>query len=119
MGYFGTKDFLHDPRLAQFSVAGHMPAEFPALFISAGNGDSLPPDSLALAETATRRGVIVDTLFFSRIRPFFQPASCSPSDPGPSKIWSRQITEDPDVARLQWQWRRVFVQKRGDCLPRA
>ena len=64
--YFGTKDFLHDPRLAQFSVAGHMPAEFPALFISAGNGDSLLPESLALAETATRRGVTVDTLFFPK-----------------------------------------------------
>jgi acetyl esterase/lipase len=57
---------LHDPRLAQFSVAGHMPAEFPALFISAGNGDSLLPESLALAETATRRGVTVDTLFFPK-----------------------------------------------------
>ena len=34
MGYFGTKDFLHDPRLAQFSVAGHMPAPWLRDFIA-------------------------------------------------------------------------------------
>ena len=64
--YFGTKDFLRDPRLAQFSVPNHITAEFPAIFISAGNGDALLPDSLALAETAARRGVTVDTLFFPK-----------------------------------------------------
>lgn len=64
--YFGTKDFLHDPRLAQFSVASHITAEFPSIFISDGNGDPLLSQSLRLAETAAGRGVTVDSLFFPK-----------------------------------------------------
>ena len=64
--YFGNKDFLHDPRLAQFSVGDHITAEFPPLFISAGNGDPFLTESLALAQIAARRGVTVDSLFFPK-----------------------------------------------------
>jgi acetyl esterase/lipase len=64
--YFGTKDFLQDPRLAQFSVARHITGEFPPMFISAGNGDPRLPQSHMLAATAARLGVIMDNLFFFR-----------------------------------------------------
>lgn len=62
--YFGRKDFWRDPRLAQFPVAGQITAEFPAIFISAGNNDPFLSESHNLAETAVRRGVMVDSLFF-------------------------------------------------------
>ena len=64
--YFGRRDFWHDPRLAQLPVAGHITAEFPALFISAGNNDPFLSESHNLAETAARRGVMVDSLFFPK-----------------------------------------------------
>jgi acetyl esterase/lipase len=62
--YLGSRNFAQDPRLAQFSVARHVTAEFPAMFISAGNGDSLLLQSVSLADTAERLGVTVDRLFF-------------------------------------------------------
>jgi acetyl esterase len=62
--YFGRKDALSDPRLDQFSVARHVTAEFPPVFITAGNADPLLPQSQALAAALKARGVAVDELFF-------------------------------------------------------
>ena len=62
--YFGTKDAVHDLRLAQFSVTSHVTAEFPPIFISVGNGDPLLLQSLVLAKAAATHGVTVDSLFF-------------------------------------------------------
>lgn len=64
--YFGTKDFLADPRLAQFSVARHITPQYPPLFIAVGNADPLAPQSVAFAEAAAGLGVPVDKLFFPK-----------------------------------------------------
>ncbi|AHZ86738.1 alpha/beta hydrolase [Bdellovibrio bacteriovorus] len=64
--YFGTKDFLKDERMKEFSVLQNMTRDFPAMFVSAGNADPLLGQSRALAETATRLGVPVQTLFFAQ-----------------------------------------------------
>jgi acetyl esterase/lipase len=62
--YFGVRDFLKDPRMAQFSVVRNVTADFPPMFISVGNADRLAPHSKLLAETAAKLGVPVDSLFF-------------------------------------------------------
>jgi acetyl esterase/lipase len=62
--YFGSKDFMNDPRLAQFNVARNLAADFPAMFLSAGNADPLAVQSHFLAEKATQLGIPVDSLFF-------------------------------------------------------
>jgi acetyl esterase len=62
--YIGTKDFQNDPKLLQFSVARHITADFPPMFISVGNADKAAPQSYLLAEAAAAKGVSVDRLFF-------------------------------------------------------
>jgi len=62
--YLGNKDFMNDPRLEEFSVARNITADFPPMFISVGNADGLESQSQQLADTATRLGISVDTLFF-------------------------------------------------------
>ncbi len=62
--YFGTKHFSDDPRFAEFSVAQHLTADFPPMFISVGNADWLTPQSHRFAEAASKLGVTVDSLFF-------------------------------------------------------
>jgi acetyl esterase len=64
--YFGTKDFMSDPRLSQFSVVHHVTSGFPPMFISSGNYDALAPQSYVFAEQVAARGVLVDRLFFSQ-----------------------------------------------------
>jgi acetyl esterase len=64
--YFGTKDFITDPRLSQFSVARHVTPNFPPMFISTGNDDALAPQSYLFAESVANQGVYVDRLFFSQ-----------------------------------------------------
>ncbi len=62
--YFGTRDFLEDPRMAEMSVNRHVTADFPPAFVSAGNADPLAPQSVLMAEAIAGKGVAVDTLFF-------------------------------------------------------
>jgi acetyl esterase/lipase len=62
--YFGTQDFMNDPRIDQFSVVRHITGNFPPIFVSAGNDDRLAPQSHHLAEVAAKHGVFVDSLFF-------------------------------------------------------
>ena len=71
--YFGTKDFMKDPRLQQFNVARNLTVDFPAMFLSAGNDDVLAVQSYALAEEASKLEIAVDKLFF--------PASYKPPVP--------------------------------------
>ena len=63
--YFGTKDFMNDPRIEQFSVARQLSADFPPIFMSAGNVDPFGPQSHLLAEIAAARGVPIDSPFFA------------------------------------------------------
>ena len=63
--YLGHADPVEAPDAALFSLFAHLPADFPPLFVSAGNADPLLPQSTALVEQATRRGIPVDTLFFA------------------------------------------------------
>ncbi len=62
--YSGTRNFLDDPAFDTASVAQYVNGDFPPTFISAGNGDPLLPQSIAMAETLRDAGVTVDTLFF-------------------------------------------------------
>lgn len=62
--YTGTKDFSVDPRLAEASVVNYVTADFPPVFISGGNGDSLTPQSVAFADRLEAAGVGVSRLFF-------------------------------------------------------
>ena len=64
--YFGTSDFMNDPRAKDFSIPGNLTATFPPLFISAGNADPLEPQSHLVAESAERLGIPRTTLFFPK-----------------------------------------------------
>lgn len=85
--YFGTQEFMSDPRLSQFSVARHVTSEFPPMFISAGNDDELAPQSHLFADKVAAQGVMVDRLFF-------------PQDYTP-KVWHQfQFSLDTEAGKL-------------------
>lgn len=48
-----------------FDIVANLPRNLPPVFITAGNADRLLPHSEALAETASRLGIVTDTLFFA------------------------------------------------------
>jgi acetyl esterase/lipase len=62
--YFGTQDFMKDPRIEQFSVVRYITANFPPIFVSSGNDDRLAPQSHLLVQVANKQGVFVDSLLF-------------------------------------------------------
>jgi acetyl esterase len=64
--YSGTKDFLHDPKLAHASVVNYVTKDFPPAFITAGNVDPLLPQSIEFASKLQRLGVPVSTLFYPK-----------------------------------------------------
>jgi acetyl esterase/lipase len=64
--YSGTKDFKANQQFATASVVKYVTPEFPPAFVSAGNADSLEPQSREFAEVLASRGVPVDTLFFPK-----------------------------------------------------
>jgi acetyl esterase len=98
--YFGSKDFLNDPRLAQFSVINHITADFPPVFISAGNADPLGPQSTAFAAKAESSGIIVDKLFF-------------PADYAPPLGHEYQFTLETDAGKEALARAVAFIQKQG------
>jgi acetyl esterase/lipase len=61
--FSGSKDFKDNPRFAAAWVLNYVTAEFPPAFISAGNGDPLLPQSIALADRLASRGARVERLF--------------------------------------------------------
>jgi acetyl esterase/lipase len=61
--YVGTRDH-RDARVAKLSLPQHVTADYPPIFISAGNADPLAPQSVKLADAARAKGVEVDALFF-------------------------------------------------------
>jgi acetyl esterase len=85
--YFGTKDFMNDPRLEQFSIARQVANNFPPIFLSVGNADAFAPHSHLLAEIAEARGIAVDSLFFA-------------DDYSPSLPHEYQFDLDTDAGRL-------------------
>lgn len=64
--YSGTRDFGADEAFGYLSVAKHVTPAFPPSFISAGNADPLEPQSRALVEALTAKGVQVEQLFFDK-----------------------------------------------------
>jgi acetyl esterase/lipase len=62
--YFGREDGDSSRKLVEFAVDRHVTEAFPPSFVSAGSGDALAPQSVALAEALAARGVRVDRLFF-------------------------------------------------------
>ena len=97
--YFGTQDFLKDPRIKQFSVVRCITGDFPPIFLSAGNDDLLAPQSHLLAEVAAKHGVLVDSLFF-------------PEDYKPPIPHEFQFNLDTDEGRLALERTMKFVAER-------
>lgn len=62
--YFGHRDVLNDPRLADFSIPQSLHTGFPPLFITVGNADPLAAQSYAVAQRASELGLTTETLFF-------------------------------------------------------
>jgi acetyl esterase len=98
--YFGTKDFMNDPRLQQFSVARQITNNFPPIFLSAGNADIFAPQSHFFAEIAEARGIAVDSLFFA-------------DDYSPSLPHEYQFDLDTDAGRLAMERSVKFLLDRA------
>jgi acetyl esterase len=98
--YFGTKDFMNDPRLEQFSVARQITNNFPPIFLSAGNADVFALQSHFLAEIAEARGVVVDSLFFA-------------DDYSPPLWHEYQFYLDTDAGRLAMERSVKFLSDRA------
>ncbi|MBX9773906.1 MAG: alpha/beta hydrolase [Xanthobacteraceae bacterium] len=98
--YFGVRDFLNDPRMAQFSVARNVTAAFPPLFISVGNDDPLAPQSRLLAANAGKLGVSVDALFF-------------PADYKPPLPHEYQFNLDIEAGKLALERTLAFLKERA------
>ncbi len=62
--YSGKKNFAEDEYFKTLSVIDYVTRDYPACFISVGNGDPLAPHSYGLAKKLLGLGVPVDTLFF-------------------------------------------------------
>lgn len=99
--YFGTKDFSSDPRAAQFSIVRNITANFPPMFISAGNADPLGPQSRLLAEAASKQGVNVDSLFY-------------PEDYKPPLAHEYQFNLDIEAGRLALERSMAFLKRRSE-----
>ncbi|MFM9843728.1 MAG: alpha/beta hydrolase [Dongiaceae bacterium] len=85
--YSGREDFNDDPSFATASVIDYITAEFPPVFISAGNADPLLPHSLAMSAALTGLGVRVDALFY-------------PADYEPPLPHEYQFNLDTEAGRL-------------------
>ena len=94
--FSGSKDFKSNPKFAAAWVLNHVTAEFPPSFISAGNGDPLLPQSIALADTLASRGVRVERLFF-------------PADHRPPLPHEYQFNLDNEAGRLALERSLAFL----------
>lgn len=96
--YFGSKDFLGNPAIPQFSVVDHVTKDFPPVFISGGNADPLLPHSLAMADALAAKGVRVEKLFF-------------PQDHAPPLQHEYQFNLDSEAGRLALQRSLGFLRE--------
>jgi acetyl esterase/lipase len=94
--FSGTREYKTDPKFAAAWVLNHVTEAFPPVFISAGNGDPLLPQSLAFADALARHGVSVDRLFF-------------PSDHRPPLPHEYQFNLDTGPGRLALERSLVFL----------
>lgn len=102
--YFGTRDFVDDPRMSEFSILENLSSRLPPLFVSAGNADPLLPQSRLLAERATAAGIEVDTLFF-------------PHDRVPALGHEYQFDLDDEAGRLALRRGLAFLRQRLSTSP--
>lgn len=63
--FIGTKNWKNSPKTAQASIALHVNAGFPPLFITDGNVFSFQEQGMALADTLEKLQVPVSTLFYA------------------------------------------------------
>lgn len=63
--YSGRRDFVDDTYFRTGSVINYVTGDFPPVFITAGNGDPLEPQSVEFAAALKAKGVTVDTLFYA------------------------------------------------------
>ena len=96
--YSGGKDFQTDPRFATASVIDYVTADFPPVFISAGNADPLLAQSGAFAGKLIDLGVRVDSLFF-------------PADRTPGLPHEYQFNLDTYAGRLALERSVTFLAK--------
>lgn len=97
--YFGQREFASAPGFDLFSVAAHLPATLPPLFISAGNADPLGPQSTGLADRADALGIETDTLFF-------------PADFAPPLGHEYQFDLSTEAGKLALERARAFLAAR-------
>ena len=62
--YGGRRNAMDDPAFRLMALPRHVTADFPAAFISAGNGDPLLGQSERMADSLAKAGAPVETLFF-------------------------------------------------------
>ncbi len=94
--YSGRRDYARDARSATLLVANFLTPAFPPTFISVGNGDSLAPQSYALAVALRRQGVRVDAVFF-------------PQDHRPALAHEYQFSLDTEEARAALRRSQEFL----------
>lgn len=62
--YTGVKDFATFTRLNEMSTVNHVTPDYPPVFLTVGDADSLAPHSLDLIDVLVRNGVEVDSVLF-------------------------------------------------------
>jgi acetyl esterase/lipase len=62
--YSGTRHLAGDPAFGLMAVPSHVTADFPPVFVTAGNADPLLPQTTALVERLGALGIETDTLLF-------------------------------------------------------
>lgn len=104
--YSGTRHFMSDAEFATASVLHYVGDSFPPAFITVGNDDPLVPQSRALADTLTGKGVPVDTLFF-------------PDDHEPRLPHEYQFNLDSEAGRLALSRALDFLARHAGAVPAA
>lgn len=62
--YSGERDWRDAKGFESMNVAPNIMANYPPVFVSAGNADPLGPQSVSFADSLEAKGVVVDRLFF-------------------------------------------------------
>jgi acetyl esterase/lipase len=99
--YSGTRDYRANKPFQLMSVAKYVTPAFPPAFITAGNGDPLGPQSVALAKALQAKGVRIETLFFAPDRqpPLGHEYQFDLRDPAAKEALERAVTFASNAAQ--------------------
>jgi acetyl esterase/lipase len=98
--YSGTRDLARDPAFGLMAVPAHVTADFPPVFVTAGNADPLLPQTIALVERLHALGVETDLLMF-------------PPDTSPPLGHEYQFLLDTPAGREALSRIRAFLARRA------